>query len=776
MTVKAIRSLRVLFCLIATLAIAQANEGSLRLAITDVTGHAITAPVHITSQANQYAKILSPTADGILDISHLPYGIYRIDIHQPGFAAVSLPVEIRSTAAKHLAIHLNLAPLTESITVRTPDTLLTIDEPGSVEMLGAPAIHDRIGSLPGRSLQDLVNSQPGWLYEGSAVLHPRGSEYQTQFVIDGIPLTDNRSPGFGPEIEADNVESLSIYTAGIPAEYGRKLGGVVEINTIQDNQPGLHGQLVFNGGSFGSASAAAQAQYSIRKDSFGASANGGHTNRYLNPVVPQNFTNTGTLGDFALRYERTQSLRDKFAISLRRDFSRFEIPNENIQQAAGQRQNASDAETMGIASYQHVISDRAVAEARAMLRDRTNTLNSNEISTPIALFQNNSFRESYFKVTATLDRGAHEWKAGVDSDNIFLREAFRYSITDPSQFDPATPVSFTFNGNRPDLEQSAFVQDTIHFRRSTIAAGLRWDHYQLLVNRAALEPRLAISHYLASRGLLFHASYDRVFQTPTSDNILLSSSTQIESLNHDNFLRLPVEPSSGDYYEFGVSKDIAHQLRIDTNYFRRFFTNFADDDQLQNTTVAFPISFRKAIIYGLEGKLEIPLWHGLNAFASYSYQVGNVWFPVTGGLFLGSDASAAATQLSGHFPNTQDQRNTFRGRLRYQAAPRLWFAAGAEYDSGLPFEFDGDPATVLAQYGPSVLSRLNFDRGRIFPSLLLNASVGATIHHSERFTTTIQADGENLSDTLDILDFAGLFSGNAIGSPRTFSLRLSTSF
>ena len=74
-----------------------------------------------------------------------------------------------------------------------------------------------------------MNSQPGWLYEGNAVLHPRGSEYQTQFVIDGIPLTDNRSPSFGPEIEADDVQSMTVYTAGIPAEYGRKMGGVIEV-------------------------------------------------------------------------------------------------------------------------------------------------------------------------------------------------------------------------------------------------------------------------------------------------------------------------------------------------------------------------------------------------------------------------------------------------------------------------------------------------------------------------------------------------------------------
>ncbi len=114
--------------------------------------------------------------------------------------------------------------------------------------------------------------------------------------------------------------------------------------------------------------------------------------------------------------------------------------------------------------------------------------------------------------------------------------------------------------------------------------------------------------------------------------------------------------------------------------------------------------------------------------------------------------------------------------MRYQIHPRLWIAGGAEFDSGLPFEFEGDPGTVLAQYGPQVLARLNFDRGRILPALLLNASAGATLHRSERFTTTIQADGENLNNTLNVLDFGGLFSGNAIGPPRSAFLRLTTTF
>ena len=66
--------------------------------------------------------------------------------------------------------------------------------------------------------------------------------------------------------------------------------------------------------------------------------------------------------------------------------------------------------------------------------------------------------------------------------------------------------------------------------------------------------------------------------------------------------------------------------------------NYADDDQIENTAISFPIAFQKAIIYGAEAKIELPDWHRFSGFRSYSYMVGNVWFPVTGGLFLGDDA------------------------------------------------------------------------------------------------------------------------------------------
>ena len=765
-----------LFFLIASSAFGQSTSGELRLKVTDPSGLGVKTTIQIISDANQYRNLLATNDQGALDVHRLPYGIYRLEVSQPGFAPMSVSVEIRSSLPTEYAIQLKLPTVSQSVTVSAADTLIDPDQAGAVSQIGSDVIQTRLSSLPGRSLQDLVNSQPGWLYEGNAVLHPRGAEYQTQFVIDGIPLTDNRSPSFGPEIEADDVQSMSIFTAGFPAEYGRKMGGVVEVNTLEDSKAGFHGQVVLSGGSFDSAGAFAQGQYVWGKNTLGFSASGSMTDHYLNPVVPENFSNTGTLSDFSVHYQRNLTPNDRLSFIVRHEASRYDIPNELVQQTAGQRITADNIETMGIASYQHTFSTHVVADFHAMVRDNAVDFNSNANSTPIQVFQHNWFREGYFKGTITAVHGRQEWKFGVESDNTFLNENFRYNITDPTQFDPGTPLAFNFLGSRPDLEQSVFVQDQIRLKNWTINAGVRWDHYQLLLNRQAVDPRFSISRYFPSANLLLHFSYDRVFQTPSFENILLSNSSAVQSLDPANFLRLPVEPSEGNYYEAGLTKVFLGNVKLDANYFRRLVANYADDDQIANTTISFPIAFRKSIIYGAEAKLEVPDWHHFSGFLSYSYTVGNAWFPVTGGLFLGDDAAAAAIQTTGHFPDSQDQRNTIRGRVRYQVASRFWIAGGIQYDTGLPFEFDGDPATVLAQYGQRVLNRINFARSRIYPAFQVNASAGADVYNSDRMKVRFQIDGQNLNNVLNVIDFGGLFSGNAIGPPRSYAMRLTTNF
>ena len=768
-----------LFCCCLPL-FCQSNTGELRLKVTDPSGLAVKTSVQITSEANQYRRSLTTDEQGALTLERLPYGVYQIQINQPGFAEVVQDINVRSSIPTEHVIQLKVTAPKESVTVSAANTLIDPDQAGSVNQIGSESIQDRVSSVPGRSIQDLVNSQPGWLYEGNAVLHPRDSEYQTQFVVDGIPLTDNRSPSFGPQIEADDVQSISIYTAGIPAEYGRKMGGVVEVNTQQDSQPGFHGQVVLSGGSFDSAGAFARGQYAWGKNLFGASASGSMTDHYLNPVVVQNYTNRGTIGDFSTNYERDLTPKDRINLIVRHDLSRYELPNEQVQQAAGQLQTADNIETMGIASYEHTFSSNMLADLRGMVRDNSDDFYSNANSTPIEILQHNRFREGYFKGSITLNHGRHEVKAGVESDNLFLHENFNYNITDPTQYDPGTPLTFSFLGQRPDLEQAVYVQDLIHLGNWTVNAGLRWDHYQLMVNRQALQPRLAISRYFPSANVIVHFSYDRVFQTPSFENILLSSSTAATTLNPVS-RQLPVEPSEGNYYEVGVTKVFFKNVKLDANYFRRSVDNFADDDQIDNTTISFPIAFRKAIVYGAEGKLELPEWKKVSGFLSYSYELGNAWNPVTGGLFLGDTSDLTAP---GFFPISQDQRNTIRGRLMYQVAPRVWIAGGVQFDSGLPFEFQCDPSLSMDQciagevqtYGQQVVDRVNFAQGRIYPALLVSASAGADVYKSERLKINFQIDGQNLTNVVDVIDFGGLFSGNAIGPSRSVMTRLSANF
>jgi outer membrane cobalamin receptor len=753
----------------------QSNSGELRIRVTDPSGLAVRSSVELVCEANQFRKSYATDDAGDVTAKRLPFGVYQVRIEHSGFAEFSDSVEVRSAVPLEYTAKLSIAATNTSVVVNDSETLIDPHRTGDINRLGTDAIENRLSSLPGRSLQDLVNSQPGWLYEGNAVLHPRGSEYQTQIVVDGIPLTDNRSPSFGPEIEADDVQSMSIYTANFPAEYGRKMGGVVEVNTAHDARDGLHGQVVLSGGSFRTGGAFAQAQYQWGKNTLGVSASGDMTDRYLSPVVPQNFTNRATTGDFAASYERDLTDSDRLSFSIRHAFSRFQIPNEQVQQAAGQLQNADNFETLGTVSYQHVFSSNVVGDLRVMVRDKSSDLFSNPFSTPVMAFQHNYFREGYFKGSISIHRGRQEWKAGIESDTTFLHERFRDTITNFSQFDPATPASFDFTGSRPDLEQAAWVQDQIRLGKWTVSAGLRWDHYQLVVNQNAMSPRLGVARYFPKLDLVIHASYDRIFQTPSSENLLISSSAEIVSLSNQ-VLRLPVRPSHGNYYEAGVSKGLFGQLRLDANVFDRRVDNFADDDQLLSTAVSFPIAFNKARIYGAEGKIEIPHWGRLNGYVSYSYMVGSTYLPVTGGLFLGDSASSALNNVSGRFWVTQDQRNTVRARFRYQFASRFWAGAGMEYGSGLPFEFTGSEDDALAQYGQQVVDRLNFDKGRVRPSLSISASAAATIWKTEKLSVRLQTDVENLNNRLNVIDFHGLFSGNAIGPPRSYALRLATSF
>ena len=169
-------------------------------------------------------------------------------------------------------------------------------------------------------------------------------------------------------------------------------------------------------------------------------------------------------------------------------------------------------------------------------------------------------------------------------------------------------------------------------------------------------------------------------------------------------------------------------------------------------------------------------WGPFSGYVSYSNMLGIGQFPITGGLFL-EDNAAELVQSHERYAVTQDQRNTVRGMVRWQVLPRLWTSWGMAYNSGLPIEDSGQSTAFLtAQYGAEVVAKANLERGRVSPSMSVNASVGAELWRKERRSVTVQADVLNLTDRLNVINFAGLFSGTAIAPPRSFGVRLRTEF
>jgi len=173
----------------------------------------------------------------------------------------------------------------------------------------------------------------------------------------------------------------------------------------------------------------------------------------------------------------------------------------------------------------------------------------------------------------------------------------------------------------------------------------------------------------------------------------------------------------------------------------------------------------------------VPAWGRFSGFLSYSNQSGLGQSPFTGGLFLGSDATNSLTNV-GKFAVSQDQRNTLRTRARIQAERRVWFALAAQYGSGLPADLgdNPDPASLVAQFGNNVVSRVNFARGRVGPNFSLDLGAGTELYRKELRTIQVQFQATNLTDRLNVINFASLFSGTAVGPPRSFSARLRMTF
>ena len=768
--------------------LAQGMEGRVEVAVVDASGGGVAANVELASRSPQFVAAARADADGRAVLPRIPPGIYRVTVKHPNFETAERQIEVRSSVPQTIRIALEVAAVQQAVTVSAAPLLDPLN-PSMPVTVGRQNLDRMLGTTLGRSAVDVVTTMPGWLLEANAVLHPRGSEYDTQYVIDGMPVYDNRSITFAPAFETSEFEAVSVRTAGIPAEYGRRLGGVIALDTRRAGALGHHSDASLAVGSYGNRIGAWTHQYNRRGGELSIGIHGGATDRYLDPPSLENFTNRASAGGGNVRFATDLGRRDRLTFYGRTNRTGFLVPNDLAQQEAGQRQDRRSGESAAQVHYQGAMSARTLVSVRGMFRDLSSELWSNAHATPVFAEQDRGFREGVVMADLTVDGEHHTFKVGGDVRSLTLREKFQ--MAEP---DELPDLDLDFRDEQSGIEASVFAQDTFRIGNFAATLGLRVDRYRLLVEDTALSPRLAASYYIPSVGLQVYASYDRIFQPPPTENLLLSSAGAHLGLDAVEGV-LAVPPNRANFFEAGLRKPLGDAMRLDVKHYWRSFENYIDDDVFLNTGLSFPITFDSAEVEGTEVHLELPRWRGISAVASYANMLGLTSSPVTGGLFITGGEAMELRDVAQVFPISQDQRNTVAAMIRFEIHPRAWISAGVRYGSGLPVELeddddddddddrdddgddegDDDDEEEHEQVVPSaILDQIDLERGRVRPNLSLDFSIGAQLWRRGTRSATLQFDMRNLTNRLNVINFTGLFSGTALapGRQATVQLRL----
>jgi hypothetical protein len=215
---------------------------------------------------------------------------------------------------------------------------------------------------------------------------------------------------------------------------------------------------------------------------------------------------------------------------------------------------------------------------------------------------------------------------------------------------------------------------------------------------------------------------------------------------------------------------VAGTARLDATAHRRTFKNYADvtfehGHQLSDRLAG-------AAIRGLDAKFTPPRWRGFTASAAYKlFGRASCRSPAD---FSGRRASDALDSTE-RVPIAQDQRHTARARrISFTRArgPRRWsaMAAACRWSSS-----DVDLDDLVDHFGQRwSIGWTSSASGSI--RRWRSTGGGRRVVAERRTAARMRAEVANLMDRLNVVNFAGLFSGTALAPPRSASVRVRLDF
>ncbi|MBI1876095.1 MAG: TonB-dependent receptor [Acidobacteria bacterium] len=167
---------------------------------------------------------------GIYQLRGLPPGEYSVQFELGGMKPVEEKALVELGRETALDVRMSVEGVQEQITVtaETPSVVRTTSG-------GANYVHKEIDTLPtGRTLVGIANLAPGLTNNtpnANQVTISGAFAYDNVFLVDGVDINDNLFGSPHALFIEDAIQETQILTSGIPAEYGRFSGGVVNAIT-----------------------------------------------------------------------------------------------------------------------------------------------------------------------------------------------------------------------------------------------------------------------------------------------------------------------------------------------------------------------------------------------------------------------------------------------------------------------------------------------------------------------------------------------------------------
>ena len=530
--------------------------------------------------------------------------------------------------------------------------------------------HDTIQDLPGgtnQSVEQVLLQAPGVSQDSAAsgLLHVRNDHANLQFRINGILLPDGVT-GFGSIFDTSFIGSMSLVTGALPAEYGLRTTGLVDITTRTDlfNNSGSvgvyggsHGTItpsIEYGGTFGSNCPATTTTSTLTYKAPAAAADcfagvqyyftGRYTQNTVgieNPTSSYNAIHDFTQQDRGFAYmSAIVDPTTRVSLIAGTSYNNFQIPNvpgAPIGQSGVPVTNAFGATSFNSAQLNENQVEKtqfAVVSVQKSVDGFDGQLSYftryNELRftpDPIGDLLINGIASDVGRISYTNGiQGDGSYKL---NDSHTLRAGFsvsgeQASVSNTSLVEPCmvcdgsdngAPIGITDNVSKLGWLAGVYVQDEWKLTSQlTMNYGLRFDQMDQFVSANQFSPRLGFT-YKPFENTTFHAGYARYFTPPV---LVEAAPVNLAAFNNTTGAvsgqNDPVLPERSHYFDAGVDQKFkfgcgsdpksCSTLELGVDAYYKIAQDLIDNGQFGQALVLSAFNYARGYNEGIEFKTK----------------------------------------------------------------------------------------------------------------------------------------------------------------------------